>query len=515
MVVLVGLVAILATYRSYGSNWDEAVQAHYGELAVDYFRSGLIDRRVNRFLNLRFYGPLVEMIPALFYGEAKTGAYELRHLFIPLFGLATVPAVFAYASLARIPGLPLFAVLGLTTMPRFYGDWFNNSKDVPFACLFALSMYMLAALFRIRPFSPWRVVACGLAFGLTLDVRPGGLPILALFFVAAALLAFAIPDPEGVAAGARRPVTTVLLYGIGVFAVAWAVMVLPWPWAHENPIANPIAAIREAASFTTSYPVLFDGTVVSSSAIPRDYLLKYLLITTPPALLLLNVVGIVAGLYRVRQAAAYSFPFLLTLGWLLLPLSLFILLRPNVYDGIRHFLFILPAVAILAAYGASWLCERLASPRWRGMAMTACAALLMLPIKDLVVLHPYQTTYFNALVGGVAGADGKYETEYWLTSYREALAWVNVQAARRPGTVVTVDVAGDGYITPWVEYYAHPNVRARIVSAPPEPPSLPDGIDYYIATKRWGFDRGYSAAPVVYTIGRQGAVFTVIKGKGP
>ena len=515
LVMLVGLVAILATYRSYGSNWDEAVQAHYGELAVDYFRSGLIDRRVNRFLDLRFYGPLVEMIPALFYGEAQTGAYERRHLFIPLFGLATVPAVFAYASLARIPGLPLLAVLALATMPRFYGDWFNNSKDVPFACLFALSMYLLAALFRIRPFTPWRVVACGLAFGLALDVRPGGLPILALFFVAAALLSFALPGREAIAAGAHRPVMAVLLQGIGVFAVAWAVMVLPWPWAHESPLAHPIEAMREAASFTTAYPVLFEGAVVSSSALPRHYLLEYLLITTPPALLVLSLVGIVAGLVRIRHPDAYSFPFMLTLGWLLLPLTLFSLLRPNVYDGIRHFLFVLPAVATLAAYGASWMCQRLAPPRWRGLAMAACAGLLLLPVKDLVALHPYQTTYFNALVGGVAGADGKYETEYWLTSYREAIAWVNAQAARQPETVVRVAVAGDGYITPWVEHYARPNVRTRIVTVPPEQPLLPEGTDYYIATKRWGFDRGYAAAPVVYTIGREGAVFTVIKGRAP
>jgi hypothetical protein len=38
---------MLATYRSYGSNWDEAVQAYHGELAVEYFRSGLTDTRVN------------------------------------------------------------------------------------------------------------------------------------------------------------------------------------------------------------------------------------------------------------------------------------------------------------------------------------------------------------------------------------------------------------------------------------------------------------------------------------
>ena len=66
---------------------------------------------------------------------------------------------------------------------------------------------------------------------------------------------------------------------------------------------------------------------------------------------------------------------------------------------------------------------------------------------------------------------------------------------------------------PGLEYYARANVRPRIVTTPPEPPSLPDGTDYYIATKRFGFDRGHPAAPVVHTIGRAGAVFTVIKGR--
>jgi hypothetical protein len=97
-------------------------------------------------------------------------------------------------------------------------------------------MYTVAALVRALPFTPWRVVTCGLAFGLALDVRPGGFPILALVFVAAMALLFAVPGREEVAAVEHAPVTTVVLQGIGVFSVAWTVMVLPWPWAHENPI---------------------------------------------------------------------------------------------------------------------------------------------------------------------------------------------------------------------------------------------------------------------------------------
>ena len=42
-----------------------------------------------------------------------------------------------------------------------------------------------------------------------------------------------------------------------------------------------------------------------------------------------------------------------TLMWFFLPLLLFVVRRPTVYDGLRHFLFILPALALLAALGAT------------------------------------------------------------------------------------------------------------------------------------------------------------------
>ena len=50
---------------------------------------------------------------------------------------------------------------------------------------------------------------------------------------------------------------------------------------------------------------------------------------------------------------------------LLLVLALFAVFRPNVYDGVRHFLFILPALAVLAAFGASWLSSQLPGGRSR------------------------------------------------------------------------------------------------------------------------------------------------------
>jgi L-threonylcarbamoyladenylate synthase len=39
-------------------------------------------------------------------------------------------------------------------------------------------------------------------------------------------------------------------------------------------------------------------------------------------------------------------------------------------------------------------------------------------------LHPYEYVYFNELVGGLNGAQGNYEMDYWGASYSEASAWL-------------------------------------------------------------------------------------------
>ena len=146
----------------------------------------------------------------------------------------------------------------------------------------------------------------------------------------------------------RRTVPVFLAKCVLIFSAAWAIMVLPWPWAHEAPLMHPIEAMRVAASFTSSYTVLFEGAGLSSDALPRRYLVQFLLITTPPAVLLLALLGVVSGFQRWRSKPLASYPFALTLLWFLVPIGVFTILRPNVYDGIRHFLFVLPPICCVA-----------------------------------------------------------------------------------------------------------------------------------------------------------------------
>ena len=47
--------------------------------------------------------------------------------------------------------------------------------------------------------------------------------------------------------------------------------------------------------------------------------------------------------------------------WLFVPIVYFVIFRPTLYDGIRHFLFVLPAIALLAGFGLGFAYRRLRS----------------------------------------------------------------------------------------------------------------------------------------------------------
>ena len=139
--------------------------------------------------------------------------------------------------------------------------------------------------------------------------------------------------------------------------------------------------------------------------------------------------------------------------------------------------------------------------------------MLLLPVLDLVRLHPYQVTFHNAIVGGVKGAAEDYWTDYYLSSYTEAVKWVNEQAARTPDEKAVVVVAAGMAVVQWAAEYAADNVEVVSIRKLDPSRSTLAPADFLIATTRNGTDRTYPEARVVHEIGRDGVVFCVVKAR--
>jgi hypothetical protein len=105
-----------------------------------------------------------------------------------------------------------------------------------------------------------------------------------------------------------------------------------------------------------------------------------------------------------------------------LPLAVTILLRPAMYNGIRHFIFVLPPLAVLGGLAGAVLLD--AAARWSRAAAIAGAAILLVGVggstAEMVRLHPYEYTYFNWLAGGMAHARDRFMLDYWGLSFKQA-----------------------------------------------------------------------------------------------
>ena len=518
-VLVVGLAVILITFRDYGVAWDDWIQSVYGRLVVDYFLSGFHDKSCNNLSDLRTYGPLFEIFSAVLVPTVgEYPLFELRHLLTAVTGLFAVLGVICFGGMLNIRWMPLFSVLALVTMPRFYGHAFINSKDIPFACALIWFMVAWGQLIR-KPVITWRrVMVIGFTAGLAAAVRPGSVPLLALFaLVPICYLAWTGKLKESWIESGRPTRMFVARFACMVL-LAWGLMVLFWPWAHENPVVHPVRAMLETGSFHNVYPVLFEGSVFPSDELPWYYLPKYILITTPLAVLGLAALGIAAAARgRIRSAAGQVKALLwLILAWVLLPVLLVVLLKPNVYDGLRHFLFVLPGLALLAGFGAASLLEILSAGLLRRIVAVCLAMGLLAAVVPIIRLHPYQYCFFNLAAGGLSGAGGRYETDYWVTSYKEAAEWINVRSGSGTGDAApAVLVAANDLNFACARYFLDSSIRAdKIFRNNLGDDQLPRGTDYYLATTRYRLDENYRKEAVVEKFGRDGVTFSVVRQSG-
>jgi hypothetical protein len=161
----------------------------------------------------------------------------------------------------------------------------------------------------------------------------------------------------------------------------------------------------------------------------------------PEIFLLLALAGAIGTLVAAGgRKLAPNRRAVLGLVWLaaVLPILVTVLAQPAMYNGIRHFVFVLPPLAVLGGLAWAWLIGALRrhSVRLAAAAGIGLSAATALPIVEMVRLHPYEYTYFNRLAGGVAGAHGRYMLDYWGLSFKQAsqalAAWLAQHHESKP-----------------------------------------------------------------------------------
>ncbi|MBI5549359.1 MAG: glycosyltransferase family 39 protein [Deltaproteobacteria bacterium] len=363
----------------------------------------------------------------------KLPGYDVVDAFHAGIVLLHALAVFAFAVyLARLLGtrraLLIAALYAL--YPCAVGHSHYNVKDWPMVGFYALTLVSFACgLVEDRPRF---LLQSGFWLGLGICSKGNLLftgPTLAIWAPIAWVLLYRKQ---------RRPsrATIVALLTLPVVAAVtfWAV----WPYLHVGTIGEQATKIGDVF-----------GYILERGRSGREgfsaYSFFHIATMTPPIELMGLALAAVLPFQSGRRDSAIA-----ALGWvwLLVPVVRIALPHSNYYDANRHFLEYIPALALLAGMGLDGglqrlgrLVERSRLPGRTAVVPAGLALVVGLAAWPVVQYHPYETTYYNAFVGGLGGAQRRQlswhfcegmefwcpdsEGDYWGFSFKNAVREVN------------------------------------------------------------------------------------------
>jgi hypothetical protein len=430
MSILAGVAVMVAlTFRDYGITHDEAVQNEYGKMILAFYTSFLQDWSVFEYLDLYRYGGFFDLLAAIANRISPFGVYETRHLLGGLIGVAGLAGVWQLGRHLGGERAGVLALVLLAVTPAYYGHMFNNPKDAPFAAAMAWTLLFLCRLAGEMP-TPSRktLISFGVAFGIALAIRVGA--VLILFYLGLALLLrlFGLWMRLKSVDVVFREAWAMFRHLLPALILAYAVMALFWPWAALSPL-NPVSALTDFSHLGLKIETLVAGKKVLANQLPASYIPAYLAVNLPEIVLFgLALAALLfllwLGRLRPRQTSLgpEAMSLLLVSLAALFPIAFFALTKPTAYNGLRHFLFVVPPLVALAAVAmdkvGAWMWTH---AHWPGRLFElVLAALLVIQVWIMAQLHPNEYIYFNTLAGGVKGAEGRYEMDYWSNSLREA-----------------------------------------------------------------------------------------------
>lgn len=446
LLLLFGLVAF-ASIGDYGMGWDEVTRWNSGDQKMEYYQqffSSDDPMQVIRAAPNDAYPGLFDMTLALAHRATGWDRFAMGHWQSFLFGLLGLGALWRIGQIFGGARLGFWSVVLLLLTPVFYGHWFHNPKDIPFAATYTIGLLTLIEWLRRYPNLKKRwVLIAAIGCGLCMATRIAGMVLLAYGCAGVAVVGliqvWEQRTERNWKASLRGSIPWLLALPV-LGLVAYATLLPWWPAAHKNFLSVSGSTLQRLHISASEIPLFFRGAIMWAADAPHYYTLWMFALKSPEVLLVGLLLALPMGWLLIRHRLKASDPLrgLPALAILLLggffPLLYLTYSAPALHNGARHFLFAFPALCVCAAWAylqfADWL--RLNRPSLWRVAQLAMAVLIFLPLFHLVRLHPYQYVYFNALAGGPAKATERYEGEYWFTSSKHAVEQLQRYLIKHP-----------------------------------------------------------------------------------
>ena len=348
--------------------------------------------------------------------------FLFRHLLCSIAGWLTIliTAFFAIWLEGYMAGILVLLLFALS--PTFLGHAQNNLKDIPFALSYIAAIFFTLKFFfhNNKPKTSTAIIlAISIAFSIS--IRSGGLILICYLFLFLILYTYYkyhnYNNIDWISA--RKQFLRIMLISV----VALILGIILWPYGQQNPFQHILKSYQVMSQFPTTIRQLFEGKMEWSDLMPWYYLPKYMAITIP----LLVIAGVVSFVLLskkiIRQEKILKYGFVVFS--ILFPIIFVIYEKSNLYGSWRHFLFVYPSIILLSAIGILYLFKYLNNKFIQIILLLFSLGLAIHPLKYMLLNHPYYYMYYNQMVGGLNGAYGNYETDYYYHTIRQGSEWLN------------------------------------------------------------------------------------------
>jgi len=418
------LVVGLTTVRDYGETGDEQFDQDIGRFYYyDWSSQGKegLERRIVPLQ--RNYGPLFDVVVVagqdIINNKLKikldpVAAYHVPVLFASVAALWMVFWLGCRLWNARVG---LLSALALALMPQFIGHAQNNLKDTPVMVFFALSVLLF--VWATETYGYVRFALAGFATGMTYAVKINAI------YIPVVMLAWELLRMRPTLARVRTALPRWLVSAV----CAVAAILVFWPYYRFDPVARFFETLATFRHHVFNELVFYLGRHYLAHEVPWHFPAVMLFANTPLLHVLFLAVAIGLAVTARRDGGGRA-PLTLLFLWLLVPPVAQVLSGAPLQDGIRHYLVVLPAFALLDGWAIVRVGELIGGfVKARAVAVraywAAVAVSALVLLRTLVAIHPYQVVFFNRAVGGIAGARERFELDYWFQSVAQASRWIN------------------------------------------------------------------------------------------
>lgn len=428
--------------KDFGISGDEFVDQRHAGYVLNYYLHGDKTAVHQPQTFLHFYGISMQVIAEGICQLFRVDDYfAVRHGMNAIIGAGGI----WYAGLLGLRwggGLcGLLSMLLLFFTPRYFGNSMNNMKDIPFATGYIMSIFYFIRLFDFYPYFRLRyIIGAIIGIAIAFGSRSGGLMLYPYLFMYAGLfyiLQVGIKEFYKFYKY-RQHVGNIFSILILVFMLSYILSIALWPYALEHPISGIAASLKQFTNFTVALRLIFDGKEIMSNMVPISYAPTFLSIGLP-IVLILGFLGYIVWILVKRKEFSL-------ISWMLLFAAIFPVFwvmykNSNLYGGIRHFMFVITIMAVIAARFWTLLVDSFRRIP-KVCLIVLIGVLLILPLSHMVRNHPHEYIYFNEFVGGIKGAYGYYDTDYYYNSLKNSTEWFkkNVELPKDRKTVIMTNM---------------------------------------------------------------------------